>query len=268
MNNDLDIFVFSHKTPSILPDNEAYKVVCLEKDNNKIDKNLNKIVCCNDKENIFNLEHAYSEGSRIHYIWKNIPLKKYIGTAHYRRYFDFMEDIPNLDELFNTYDIILPKFNLGWSSIKGQYANSHNIEDLEIIENIIKEDYPDYYETALSTLNNGQFRPCNIFIMKSDMFYKYCEFVFGVLEKYNNIMHFNNDIDVFNYVLNNIPKYCENKSGMLYSINYQARIQAFLMERISNIFYNKNFKNPYLAELVLTEQNFEIETEFFKLYEK
>jgi hypothetical protein len=179
-----------------------------------------------------------------------------------------MEDIPNLDELFNTYDIILPKFNLGWSSIKRQYANSHNIEDLEIIENIIKEDYPDYYETALSTLNNGQFRPCNIFIMKSDMFYKYCEFVFGVLEKYNNIMHFNNDIDVFNYVLNNIPKYCENKSGMLYSINYQARIQAFLMERISNIFYNKNFKNPYLAELVLTEQNFEIETEFFKLYEK
>lgn len=268
MEKDLDIFVFSHKTPKILPKHDAYKIVCLEDDLKNIDVSMNPIICDSKNENILNLEHAYSEGARLHYIWKNAPLKKYIGTAHYRRYFDFMEKIPDLNEVFKEHDAILPKFNLGWGSIKEQYKNSHNINDLNRIEDIIQRYYPDYYEATISTLNSPDLKPCNIFIMTSQMFNEYCEFVFGILEKYNQEMGFKNDLDVFNHVLNNLDSYCKDKKGMLYSAYYQSRIQAFLMERISTIFYNKHIKNPLLIDLVLTEQNFDIETEFFKLYEE
>lgn len=268
MEKDLDIFVFSHKTPKILPKHDAYKVVCLEDDLKNVNVSINPIICDSKNENILNLEHAYSEGARLHYIWKNVPLKKYIGTAHYRRYFDFMEKIPDLNEVFKEHDAILPKFNLGWDSIKEQYKNSHNIDDLNRVKDIIRRYYPDYYETTISTLNSPNLKPCNIFIMTSQMFNEYCEFVFGVLEKYNQEMGFKNDLDVFNHVLNNLDSYCKDKKGMLYSAYYQSRIQAFLMERISTIFYNKRIKNPLLIDLVLTEQNFDIETEFFKLYEE
>jgi hypothetical protein len=268
MNNNLDIFVFSHKTPRIIPNNDAYKVVCLEKDIEKINGDFEKIVCDESKENIINLEHAYSEGARMHYIWKNIPLKKYIGTAHYRRYFDFMENIPNLDELFKTHDAILPKFDWGWYAIDYQYSCCHNVNDLKVVLEVIKEQFPEYYEEAEKTMKCDKFYPCNIFIMTSEMFDKYCEFVFGVLDGYNKKMGFKNDIDVFNHVVNDIQTYCNNKCGMLCSVYYQARIQAFLMERIGNIFYNKNIKNPYEVELVLTEVNFEEERNMFKIYEK
>jgi hypothetical protein len=268
MENNLDIFVFTHKTPKIVPNNEAFKLVCLEDDAKNVVTDKEKIICYKHNENIFDLEHAYSEGTRMHYIWKNVPLKKYVGTAHYRRYFKFMENIPNLDDLFETYDAILPSFYLGWPSIKSQYNNSHNVEDLENMMEIIKIHYPEYYDIAIKTMDNNDFKPCNIFIMKSEMFNEYCKFIFGVFDKFNEKYGFKKDLDVFNWVINRLDLYTKDKHGMLYSANYQARIHAFLMERLSNVFYNKNIKNPYLVELVLTEQNFDIETQFFNLYEK
>lgn len=267
MENDLDIFIFTHKTPKILPQNKCYSLVALECDKDKVKSDLNTIICDNKKENIFNFERAYSEGARIHYIWKNIPLKKYVGTAHYRRYFDFLDNIPDLDVIFKTHDVILPKFDF-WSTIENQYKHSHNIDDLYKIIDIIHKYYPEYYETSLNTLKSENFIPCNIFIMTKESFNEYCEFVFGVLDKYNEIMGFKNDLNVFNWVVNHIGNYTDNKYGMLYNTTYQSRIQAFLMERISNIFYNKNFKNPYKVDLVLTEVNFEEERTVFKIYEK
>lgn len=267
MENNLDIFIFTHKTPNFLPFNKSYKLVAIEKDKDKIKSTLDTIICNKHNDNIFNLERSYSEGSRIYYIWKNIPLKKYIGTAHYRRYFEFIDDIPNLDDIFKTYDVILPKFNF-WDTIKNQYQNSHNIKDLNKIVEIIEKYYPEYYETTIETINKKEFVPCNIFLMKREDFIEYCEFVFGVLDKYNEIMNFKNDLDVFNWVLSNTTEYCDNKTGMLNSIPYQSRIQAFLMERISNIFYNKKFKNPYMMDIVLTEVHFEEEKNIFNIYEK
>lgn len=267
MENKLDIFVFTHKTPDYLPSNKCYKLVTLECDKNKINSELDTIICDNNKENIFNLERSYSEGSRIHYIWKNIELKEYIGTAHYRRFFDFLDNIPNIDEIFKTHDAILPKFEL-WMPIKNHYKLNHNLNDLNMVINIIKDIFPEYYESALENIQSTDFKICNIFIMKKEMFYKYCEFVFGVLNEYDKRMGFNTDLDVFNWVANHMEEYCYNRVGMLKSVPYQARIQAFLMERLSSIFYNKNFKNPYLVELILTEVHFEEEPTIFKIYEK
>ena len=34
---------------------------------------------------------------------------KYIGLNHYRRYLKFLNNIPNLDKIFENYDIILNK---------------------------------------------------------------------------------------------------------------------------------------------------------------
>jgi hypothetical protein len=161
----------------------------------------------------------------------------------------------------------LPKFEL-WDTVENQYKLNHNIDDLNMIIDIIDEYYPEYSETAKKYIKSDNFIPCNIFIMKKEMFNNYCNFVFDILDKFNKRMGFTCDIDVFNWVVNHIEEYCGNRNGLLKSVPYQARIQAFLMERISNIFYNKNFKNPYMVDLLLTEVHFEEERTIFNIYEK
>ena len=63
---------------------------------------LNVINSKNNNE-LFEKRIGYSEGSKIYYIWKlykNNQIKsKYIGFNHYRRIFNFGNNIPNLDTL-------------------------------------------------------------------------------------------------------------------------------------------------------------------------
>ena len=100
------------------------------------------------------------------------------------------------------------------------------------------------------------------------MFFKWCDFVFGVLDEYNRRMGFHTDLDVYNHVVNNMDKYVEGKGGLPNSSTaYQSRIQAFLMERLTTIFFKQNIKNPYHEDIVLTEVHFDFEKTYFCQYE-
>ena len=70
--------------------------------------------------------------------------------------------------------------------------------------------------------------------MKKEDFMKYCEFLFDVLFEFDKRNNFFTDNDMLNY------------SQRFYKYNndtlYQSRVQAFLSERISNIYFNQHFK--------------------------
>ena len=57
------------------------------------------------------MKTTYSEMSKLYYIYqlykKGIISSKYVGINHYRRYFTFTDNIPNLDEIFKKYDSII-----------------------------------------------------------------------------------------------------------------------------------------------------------------
>lgn len=262
-NKNLSIFVFAHKDFDLYPKNDVYKTVVLNESECKNTK-LERIVCQKDKDEKLKLEHSYSEGARLHYIWKNIELPKYVGTAHYRRYFDFYENIPNLDEVFEKYDGILPNFNLGWPSVYENYRNSHNIKDYIHVIDIIKNHFPEFLESAEYVSNHGLFYPCNMFVLKRETFIKYCEFVFGVLDIFDKEMGFNTDLDVYNHVVNNMEEYCKYGAEPNGFTFYQSRIQAFLMERLSTIFFYKEIKNPLLMDILITDVRYDFERDWFK----
>lgn len=266
MNENLDIFVFSHKDFDVWPNNPVYKLVSLD----KIETNIpwEQIICDVDKDPLLKMEHAYSEGARIHYLWKNYPLKEYVGTAHYRRYFDFFDNVPNMDEIFKEYDAICSDFDLGWPSIKENYKACHCEKDLNMCIDIIKEDFPEFYSSAIESIYGNNFIPCNIFVLRKETFFQWCEFVFGVLDRYNERMGFKTDLDVCNYVVNNMDIYCDKKGGINAQTFYQTRIHAFLMERLSTIFFHSKIKNPYYENIVLTEVHEDFEKTYFNQYEK
>ncbi len=185
------------------------------------------------------------------YIWKQYKNKKitskYVGFNHYRRIFSFVNDIPNLEKIFKNYDVILNNHVILNMTIKEQYYENHNGDDIESVLNIIKEKFPEYYKSALKVLNSTKIYFCNIFIMKSDDFIKYGNFVFPTLLEFDKKYKFKNDKDVKNYV-KTINKY---KKINIYNKTYekiiseQSRLEGYLLERLSNIFYYHHFKKIY-----------------------
>lgn len=256
-NNNLDIFVFCDRQFEICPQNSCYKLVSMN--DFDTDSILEKVICPIDSNPLLKMNHSYSEACRIKWLRDNYQLKDYVGTNHYRRYFEFFDDIPDMDVIFKEHDAILPNFNLPYKSIIDHYKTVHNIDDLNLVLEIIKNNFPEYYDTAIDVLNKKHFVPCNIFIMKRENFIEMCDFMFGVLGKYDELLGFKTDLDVYNHVVNNLAKYRGDTT-------YQSRIQAFLSERLSFIYYMTKLKNPLYIDMVLTEVHADFERSWFKLY--
>lgn len=174
---------------------------------------------------------------------------KYIGFNHYRRIFSFLNKIPNLDKIFQEYDVILNKRLYLNKNIKEQYYEIHIGNNIDQIIQIIKENYTDYYLASLNTMRKTFGNFCNIFIMKKDDFIEYGNFVFGVLFEFDRRNNLNNDDDIKKFIEKNFI----NKTkfdDIVNSINYQRRLEGFLLERLTNIFYNFKFKNKYEINVI------------------
>lgn len=243
-NNNLDIFICSHKDFEPVVTNPVYKVV----DSRNIDKSKYPLE-----------DDFFSEFLAYFYVADNYELKDYVGFCHYRRYFSFMDDIPDIDELFKTYDaaVIVPfKFN---GTTREQYEHHHNIEDLEIVENIINEKYPEYSSAMNSFLNGNVMLPNNIFIMKKNDFLEYVEFIRGVLNEYLKIV----GVDIRKRLKKNKKNYIKKIDNlpMNSTLDYQYRIGGFIGERLTNIFIFKKFNRVKAFDMNITENKSEDKTE-------
>ena len=253
-SNYLNLYIITHKDFNNYISNPNYKILCDDFFQLKNNYTLNILNTKNNNE-LFEKRIGYSEGSKIYYIWKqyknNIIKSKYVGFNHYRRIFNFGNNIPDLDKIFKKYDVILNRRFSSKLSLKKQYYKSHNEKDLKEILNIIKIKFPKYYSIALKTIKSKKFYICNIFIMESEDFIKYGNFVFTILNEFDKKNNLFSDENIKDYVLKNKKK----KKRKKFKIEYQRRLQGFLLERISNIFYNYHFKKIYQIKTKL-KKNF------------
>ena len=233
----LKIFIVAHKDFKNNRHNPVYNIVVDDKSQLKNNYSNITIFYANEGK-LYNMNRAYSEMSQIDYIYqlykKGTLSSKYIGFNHYRRYFNFTDNIPNIEDIFKHYDVILNQPAFIPEGIKKQFCNFHICEKYDQILSIIKELKPEYYKIALKNSRKKIIYFFNLFIMKKEDFFKYCEFMYDILFEFDRRNNFKNDSDVLNYT-----KMYYNNTGNFY---YQSRLQAFLSERIGNIFYNKHFK--------------------------
>lgn len=174
--------------------------------------------------NIHEKNKTYNELTVLYWLWKNydkLKLPKYIGYNHYRRLF-MLNDI--LD--YNQYDIIIgqprkykntPIHN---QSPRQQYIRNHVEKDLKIAENIIHAKNQKMYTEFENFLDNGPkdclFAPCNMFVMKKEIFFEYCQSVFPILFE------------------------IESKIDLTNRSQYQSRAIAFISERLFSCYaFNK-----------------------------
>lgn len=242
INQNVDIFIYSHIPFHPVPENHVFKVLT---NNNGIPALFNtdlEIYRDYTGDNISDKNLMFNEYSGFYWIWKNYPIKDYIGMNHYRRIYDNFKNLPNIDEIFksgkkiilnNSIPLIvhkgLPKAGTHMTN-REWYEYWHNIEDFELLGEIIKDKYPEYIDGYEAMANAKYLYPSSMFIMDKKTFLEYCEFIFTILNEFRSRMGFWTTDDCIEYVKNNQDKYIKSYLTY-YTIDMQSRIIGYIAER-------------------------------------
>lgn len=172
--------------------------------------------------NISDKNRNYSELTAMYYAWKNCQAA-YKGLCHYRRIFE-LSDI-ELHKLINQghADVILPYPSVYYPNIDCEHSRYVSEDDWEAMLQALKETAPEYYEAYLSSLSKElYFYNFNMLIAKRAVFDDYCEFMFSVLERTEELTS---------------PKGRERAD----------RFAGYLGENLTTIYFRKNRENLNLV---------------------
>lgn len=226
---ELNIYVCCHKDyEDVGISNPVYKLIS--------DKNIkNNTTLDFVKSDGFLDNRMWSEMTQIYYIWKHPELQAdWIGLSHYRRYFEFMNDIPELTKPVIAKHIVNPYNNYA------QYDVCHNSTDLLLTLNIIGKKKPEYYGAFIAMMDSHKYFPYNMFILPKDLFNEYCEFVFEILKEFNKTINVNNNyINMVQRIGKYRERYVEKSGYPSNDFGYQARLFGFIAERLTTAFFFK-----------------------------
>lgn len=247
------VYISCHK-PSKVQNTEVFKPIQLGCALN--DFRLDNMLHDDEGENISNLNHMYCELTAQYWTWKNEE-NDYYGFCHYRRYFNFSETEYGEDpygniiesyitdkslkkygiadkevlKLVSNYDVIITErkdislMPEKYESIYDHYARATLLhkKDMDTLIEIIEEKYPEYAKYAHEHLEGHVTSFCNMYILRKDIFFCYCEWMFSVLEEF-----------------------CK-RTDMKYYSTEALRTPGHLSERLFGIFYLKLLHdNPLL----------------------
>lgn len=246
-NANVDIFVYSHKPFTPIVTNHVFKVLT---NSHAPAKDFNtdlEIFRDYVGDNISDKNLMFNEYSGFYWLWKNYPLKDYIGMNHYSRYYTCLDNLPDINQVFETHSIILNKpvdFKSGmWgnlpkeatSSNRGWYAYWHNEKDFDLLKEIIQDKFPEYMDGWERMENASYCYNSSMFIMKREDFLKYCDFIFTVLDEIRIRRGFWTSDDCRKYVIEHKEEYIHNPNGY-YDVEMQSRIVGYLAERAMNAY--------------------------------
>lgn len=177
--------------------------------------------CQDDEgENIAEKNPMYCELTTQYWAWKNVDAQ-YYGFCHYRRYFNFSSTVYEendfgevMDDFIDKeacslyglddesirkevegFDVIttpvgdLTKIIHGYGTPISLWAHAPKLvdRDLQTMYRIIADLYPDYAQDAKDFLNGHFSCFCNMFIMRKDIFFAYNEWLFPILERFEEV---------------------------------------------------------------------------------
>ena len=169
-------------------------------------------------ESIADQNAMYCELTTQYWAWKNADAK-YYGFCHYRRYFDFADeeheenvygevmesekigwetraryrlDDDSIRAAVDGYDIVttgikdLNEFPEKFQSPIDHYSRAPylKIADLKRVIDILKETHPDYAQDADDYLAGHFTCFCNMYVMRKELFFRYCEWMFPILQEF------------------------------------------------------------------------------------
>lgn len=133
----------------------------------------------NEGDNISDRNHLYSEGTALYWMWKHAPKHDYIGLYHYRRHIDLPgQDLRLLAA--NQIDVLVTAPTFAPEGLAKVFLHYIPKADMEILVRKIREMTPEYYPYAEEFFHSRFYPPCNISIMRDEIFREYARYLFTV----------------------------------------------------------------------------------------
>ncbi|MDR1859928.1 MAG: DUF4422 domain-containing protein [Bacteroidales bacterium] len=252
----IKIFAFYHKPMPVVVDDGVNCPLM-------VGRGADGFLCDNTGDNISAMNPHYCELTGIYWLWKNIDDCDIIGTCHYRRYYTarpepllyrlkrltywptrlygkrygliytnnlalFRPRIlsgPEIEQIFEMYDAILPTPRRLRYSVATHYCRYHSARELTLLEDVIREQCPDYMPEFEQVMNSNRLYANNMFVLRREQFRQYAEWLFPLLFAIEKRIDF------------------QTLTG------YQTRVMGFIAERLLNVWFARQQLN--VAELPL-----------------
>lgn len=171
----------------------------------------------NTGDNISKRNRDYCEMSAVYWAWKNDKDSDYIGLCHYRRRLVVDENIINylISENYGAIYVI-PRLIDG--GIREEFVERNYFltpEMWKLTEDAIKKVSPGWISVWKELESSFFLLPCNMFIMRRDVFEEYCSWAFAILEEVDRF-YLNQGIQCNNRYLGYIAELLNTVYAMKY----------------------------------------------------
>ena len=228
----------------------------------------------NTGDNISDKNYLYIENTGTYWIWKNVHGAKIKGQMQYRRPFSGITEL-DIEKTLENYDVITcepfyhpdhktptekEKMVIPADTVEQGYAFSNCLDDLYVLEMVIKIFFPDYAEDYDKYIKNGpNLYYSNGFIMKAEDYDRYSEFLFKCLDGYLQMANITDKKSLEDHVRYNIevgkyPRYEGNRNIPEKAFRWQCSILGFLSERVWTLWLQHNFKPERILKLPYEKQ--------------
>ena len=215
----------------------------------------------NDGENISDRNYFFVENTGTYWVWKNVKGLKYKGQMQYRRPLEGVNESMDFDDVFNKYDVITcepfhhPDHKKPTQE-EPMVIDADTVEQgLLILEMAVKTLYPEYRDSWDKYIKQGEdLYYSNGFVMKSDDYDRYSEFLFkcfegflsmsGIQGKESLVEHVRYNIEVGKY-----QRYPNPKQVPEEAVKWQTLIGGFLSERLWTLWLRHNFSDDRILKV-------------------
>lgn len=250
MNGDyMKIYIITHKNNIQVNVCDSYVPLMVGNREN------GKYLRDNSGDNISEKNDSYCELTGLYWIWKNDITSNIIGLVHYHRFFakvglhvTFKEryflfshkeryhilNERDISKLLCKYDVIVKKSGFRMITTGDTFRKCIGENLYNDIGKVIFDLYPTYYDRYQKEQKKHSHFNCNMFIGKKQIMDKYCEWLFAILARLDE-MHV-------------------NKTGK----RYHNREIGYVGEMLFGVWLKSNGINYYISDVVNTDSGNEV----------
>ncbi len=192
------------------------------------------------EDNISAQNPYFSELTGMYWIWKQCRDADYVGVCHYRRFPVIKEGGKerlmtkrDCERILGEHDLITTEKLTLHSNYYEGFAVDHNLYDLQVTAQVVREKYPDYYDCFDRLVHNNRIYFGNICVMPKPLYDQYCEWLFTILFEVQR------RIDVTGYD------------------GYRKRVFGFLSEFLQTVWVQANGLRPYESRIAIIGEKYE-----------
>ena len=187
-----------------------------------------------------------------YWAWKHYES---LGNPEYFGSFGYRKLLPaNLMEYIKDYDVFAPKkFDLAEGSVKKQFIYSHGEKIYDCFYNVFQTVFPEDIKLLEEYLDKPSAYFHELYIMKKDIFFDYCEWIFKYLFKFLELYPTPIEIDTYHIEMTSELKQIANfleisedkfkKNFEPQTKGKEIRDMGFVLERLTGFYLYKLSKN-------------------------